>query len=261
MTTWARELVTRRELLLMLAWRDITIKYKQSVMGFLWAVLMPFVIVSAGVLVRTGFSYLSGTPLQFTDVAAVSVKAVPWAFVVAAVRFATSSLISNASLVTKIYFPREVFPIAATGAQLLDLAVATVPVGIILAIAGVGVSWTLAWVPVLVVLLLLLTTGLGIALSAASLFFRDVKYLVEVFLTFAIFFTPVFYDTSMFGKWAPVLLLNPFAPLLEGLASVVVHHSAPPLGWVAYSAAWAVGGTVVALVIFKRLEPRFAESI
>lgn len=250
-----------RSLLVMLTWREVRVKYKQSVMGMLWALLMPMVIVGAGVLVRWGFSRVSGTELTLEDVASVSVRAVPWAFFVSAVRFATTSLISNTSLVTKIYLPRELFPIAAILSQLLDFVVAGLVLSVILALLGVGASVHLLWVPVLAALLVMLATGIGILVSAASLFFRDVKYLVEVALTFAIFFTPVFYEARMFGEWSTLLLVNPVAPLLEGFAAAVVYHVAPPGAWLAYSAAAGAAGLLLAVWVFRRLEPYFAESV
>src|SRR5437879_1588289 len=105
------QLVSRRDLLYMLTWREIRIKYKQSLMGMLWAILMPVVIVSAGIVVRVGFSVLSGRPVEVGDVASVMVRAVPWAFFVSSIRFGTTSLIANTNLVTKIALPREVFPV------------------------------------------------------------------------------------------------------------------------------------------------------
>jgi ABC-type polysaccharide/polyol phosphate export permease len=254
------ELVAKRDLLYMLTWRDIRLKYKQSVMGMLWAILMPAVIVSAGIVVRVGFSVLSGRPLVATDVASVSVRAVPWAFFVSSIRFATVSLVANSNLVTKISLPREIFPVAAMLSQLMDFAVASLVLVIVLTVLHAGASIQILWLPGLIVILVVLTTGLGILLSAASLFFRDVKYLVEVILTFAIFFTPVFYEASMFGRWAPVLMLNPVAPLLEGIADVVVRHTAPPLPWVAYSAFCAVGIFAGAVTFFHRFDQYFAES-
>jgi lipopolysaccharide transport system permease protein len=257
----ARSLGSRWELLYMITWKEIAIKYKQSVMGLLWAVLMPLAIVSAGVVVRAGMSFLTGKPLALADVAGVSVKAVPWAFIVSGIKFSTGSLIANPTLVTKIYMPREIFPLASVLSQFVDFSVACVPLAILLVIAGVGASVQLLWVLPLVIILVVLVTGMGIILSAGSLFFRDVKYLVDVVLTFAIFFTPVLYDADLFGRWRTVLLLNPVAPLLEGLAAVVVHHRSPDLPWVGYSAVVAVVGCLVALRLFKRLEPYFAESI
>jgi ABC-type polysaccharide/polyol phosphate export permease len=98
-------------------------------------------------------------------------------------------------------------------------------------------------------------------LSAASLFFRDVKYIVEAVITFAVFFTPVFYDVAIFGRWADLLMLNPVAPILEGLSAVVVYHRPPPLGWIAYSTGAVVVVWLVSNSVFRKLEPYFAESI
>jgi ABC-type polysaccharide/polyol phosphate export permease len=257
---WFRELLRHRDLLYMITWREIKVKYKQSVMGFLWAILLPIVIVLAGILVRYAFATTSGTVLSADDIASVTVKAVPWAFFVTSIRFAANSLIANASLVTKVYMPREVFPLAAILSSLLDFAIASGVLVLVLAVAGIDVSVHLLWVPVLFLVLLLLTTALALLLSAASLFFRDVKYVVEVLLTFAIFFTPVFYEVGMFDEWAQLLLLNPVAPVLEGLYRVVVVHADPALPWLAYSAAVGVIGCVAGVATFKRLEPFFAES-
>jgi homopolymeric O-antigen transport system permease protein len=260
-TTTVGKLLQRRELVYMLAWREIAIKYKQSVMGVLWAILMPALIVMSGIIVKFAFASVSGEPLNRQDVAIVSVKAIPWAFFVASLRFATNSLIMNRDLVTKVYLPREVFPVASVLSQLVDFGVATVLLAAVLAIARVGVSVQLVWVPLLVGLLVVLCVGLGIFLSAASLFFRDVKYLVEAVITFAIFFTPIFYDVAIFGRWADALMLNPVAPILEGLSAVVVLHRPPPLGWVAYSAVVVALVWVTANAFFRKMEPYFAESI
>jgi lipopolysaccharide transport system permease protein len=249
------------DLLYMLTRRDIIIKYKQSIMGFLWAIFMPMLIVSAGMLVRAAFSKLSGQPVTIQDITAVSVKAVPWAFLVASIRFATLSLISNSNLITKIYFPRELFPIAAVLSQFFDFVVASLTLTFVLVIASAGISIHLFWVPLLVAILFLFVLSLGILLSALALFFRDVKYLVEVVLTFGIFFTPVFYEVGMFKEWAPLLLLNPIAPLLEGLHASVVVHEAPVVGWIAYSAVCSITTLFLSIQVFKHLEPAFAESI
>jgi ABC-type polysaccharide/polyol phosphate export permease len=256
-----RSLFAKRDLLYMLTWREIVIKYKQSIMGLLWAIFMPMIIVTAGVFVRAAIAFLTNKPLASADVAAVAVKAVPWAFVVASLRFATNSLISNANLVTKIYMPREIFPLSSILSQTVDFGVACVPLAIILALSGVGVSIHLLWLPVLVLTMVAVVTAFGILLSAGALFFRDVKYLVEVVLTFAIFFTPVLYDAQLVGQWQSVLMLNPIAPILEGFAAVVVRHEQPDLAWLTYSAVIGFGGVAAALVVFERLDPFFAESI
>ena len=259
--SWLREIVARRDLLAMLVWREIKVKYKQSVMGFLWAVLMPALIVSAGVIVKYAFASLSGQALKNSDIVSVAVRSVPWAFFVASIRFASVSLVSNSNLVTKIYMPRVIFPIASVLSQLIDLGVAAVVLVIFLVLTGVHPSVHMLWLPVLLAIMVLLVTGFAIFLSAAALFLRDVKYIVEVIITFAIFFTPVFYEVSMLGRWARLALLNPVAPLLEGISASVLGLPLPVGGWVLYSAVASVVIFAGALVFFKRTEPYFAEAV
>jgi ABC-type polysaccharide/polyol phosphate export permease len=256
-----RELYNYRDLLYMITWREIRLKYKQSVMGMLWAVLMPLVIVCAGLIVRFAFATVSGTPLALSDMTSVTVKAVPWAFFVAVLRFGTNSLVANTNLVTKIYLPRLIFPLAAVFSQLFDFLIAGVVVSIFLLVAQVGLSVHLLWLPLLVGTLIILAAALAIMFSAASLFLRDVKYIVEVFLTFAIFFTPVFYESHLFGSWAPLLLVNPVSPLLESLSTTVIMHRGPSLPWLLYSLVFTVVLFTVALAMFRKLEPFFAESV
>ena len=256
-----REMIRHRDLLFMITWRDIRIKYKQSIMGFMWAIFMPMIIVAAGVVIKLAFSKISGEPLARQDITTISVKSLPWAFFVASIRFASNSLISNPNLVTKIYFPRIIFPVSGVVSQLFDFVIALSVLVVILAFLGVGASLQLLWVPVLMGILILIAMGSGILLSAANLFFRDVKYLVEVILTFAIFFTPVFYEVEMFGDWADLLMINPVAPVLEGLKNCVVLHQPPDPTWTLYSAGVAVFLCLVSVAAFARMEPLFAESI
>jgi ABC-type polysaccharide/polyol phosphate export permease len=249
------------DLLLIVTWRDVKIKYKQSMMGLLWAVLMPGIIVAAGLLVQVGMSQLSGRPFTFEQLAAVCVKSLPWAFVVGAIRFATNSLTSNSNLLTKINCPRIVFPLSSVLSALFDLLVALLPLAAILVLAGVRPAATQLWALPLMLCLVVLVAGLGVALSAANLYFRDVKYIVELLLTFAIFFTPVFYPAELFGAWKELLMLNPVAPLLEGLDAAVVRGRVPDLAWVAYSAAVATVVFAGAWALFRRLEPGFADNV
>jgi len=256
-----QEIYNRRDLLYILTWREITVRYKQSIMGMLWAVLMPGIIIFAGLIVRYAFANASGKSLAISDLTSVAVKAAPWAFFVSSIRFGTTSLISNTNLVTKIYLPRLVFPLAAVSAQFFDFLISAGVVLSILLLAGTEWSIQILWVPVVVGTLVTMTMALAVIFSAASLFFRDVKYIVEVILTFAIFFTPVFYDSALLGHWSPLLLINPVSPLLEAMASVVIHHQAPSFVWLGYSIAVAGCLFTVAINLFNRLDPYFAECI
>jgi len=256
-----QELYKYRELLHELAYRDIKVRYKQSVMGFLWAILMPVLIVMAGVIIRYAYALASGKPLQTADIASVAVKSLPWAFLVSSIRFGCSSLTGNQNLVTKIYFPKEIFPLAAVLASLFDFFVASGALAILLLAIRSGWSFYLLWAPVLIMMMVLLAAGIGMIVSAASLFFRDVKYIVELLLTFGIFFTPVFYEVRMLGNKGKWLMLNPATPILDGLGACVARHQQPELAWLAYSFCFSLAALVGGYAFFKHLEPAFAESI
>lgn len=150
---------------------------------------------------------------------------------------------------------------AAVLACLFDFLVAYAALVIFLVFIKIGVSIELLWVPVLLATMILLCVGIGTIVSAVSLFFRDVKYIVEVFLTYGIFFTPVFYDVRMFGDRGKWLMLNPVAPLLEGLSDCIARHQAPDIHWYLYSLGFSLVAFFSGFVLFKDLEPAFAESI
>lgn len=255
-----RELYKYRELMVMIAVRDIKVRYKQSLMGFFWAILMPVLIVASGILVRYGYSIASHKPLDMADLVSVATKSVPWAFFVSTIRFSSLSLIGNQNLVTKVYFPKEIFPMAVVLSQLFDLMIATSVLVVLLAIARMHVTVQLLWAAPLMAIVIVMALGVGLLVSAGSLFYRDVKYIVEVFLTFAIFFTPVFYDVNMFGQKGRFLLLNPIAPLLEGFSDIV-RGNGLQWNWILYSIAVAMVMLLGAYLLFKKAEPNFAQSI
>jgi len=256
-----KELYKYRELLYMIAYRDIKVRYKQSIMGFLWAILMPILIVLSGVVVRYAYTVVVHSPMKMSDIASVAIKSVPWALVVSSIRFTCQSLFGNRDLVVKIYFPKEIFPIAAVLACLFDFVVASCALILFLFLIKIGWSVYLVWIPVLIGTITLFCVGVGLLVSAASLFFRDVKYIVEIFLTFGIFFTPVFFDIHMFGRRGEWLMVNPVAPLLEGLTDCIVRHQSPNLQWYLYSLMFSVTAFAIGFTLFKHLEPAFAESI
>jgi ABC-type polysaccharide/polyol phosphate export permease len=261
MTEKLQELYRYRELLYMITYRDIKVRYKQSIMGVLWAIFMPLMIILSGIVVRYAYAMAAHMPLDKAGIASVAVKSLPWTFLVSSIRFACYSLTNNQSLVTKIYFPREIFPIAAVLSCLFDFIVASGGLLILLFVLRIGWSAQLIWSPLLLLTIMAMALGTGMVVSAASLFFRDVKYIVEVLLTFGIFFTPVFYELRMFGDKAKWLLLNPVAPVLDGLSSCIIRHQSPNLLWLAYSLSYGVLVLFGGYAFFKHLESAFAESI
>ena len=258
--------------------RDIRVRYKQTALGFAWAVFMPMLVVMAGATVRYAMAYIGGRHLGIQDVAGIAIKAVPWSFFVGSMGFATTSLVGQANLVTKIYFPREVLPLASTLAQAFDACIGIVTLLIAFAFLQIHFGAAALWAPGLAICAFFLTAGLALLVSCANLFFRDVKYLVQVLLTFGIFFTPVFFEPEMFGTiGARVMMLNPLAPIMEGLRlsvvlnqnlldTIVVHgrHGAV-LAWspwyLAYSAGSAFVLFLLGLLIFHRAESKFAEYV
>lgn len=275
----ARSVWAYRELLQQITLRDVRIRYAQAVMGFGWAILMPAFIVGAGVLIRSAMAYVSGTPIGSEAVFGIALKALPWAFFVGAIGFATTSLSGNFELVTKVAFPRIVLPLSAVLTQVVDSAIGA---GVVLLLAvsmGVPISATWLWAPVIAALVITYTSAAAIFLACANLFFRDVKYLVQVFLTFGIFFTPVFFEPEMLGPLGgKLLMLNPLSPLLEGLRLAVAqgHDLASPLRlldaqgqsvlvwtplYLVYAGVVAVGGLVGSALLFRRLESLFAEHV
>lgn len=274
-----RELVEHRDLLLQLTRRDLKLRYKQAVMGFAWAVFMPLLIILAGCLVRVIMAQVSGSTVNRTAIAGLAVKSLGWSFFVGTIGFAVQSLTNNMNLVAKVYFPREVLPLSTTLAQTVDTLLGAVVVTLLVGFLGVRPSPALLWVPIIGLLLYLFTAGVALLLSCANLFFRDVKYIVQVLLTFGIFFTPVLFEPAMLGpKLSTLAMLNPLAPLLEGLRLSVVaghdlliplveinRHGQAVLAWspwmLVYSAAWAGIASVMGALLFHRLEFIFAEYV
>ena len=269
------DLVLFRELLVELTLRDIRIRYKQAVMGLIWASLTPLVVVLSGWILRLAFGRLSGEAPNDVVMASVAVKSLAWAFFVGALAFGTASITANLPLVTKTYFPREILPLASVLTQLVDAGIAVAALSIALPFFGVRLSPGLLWIIPLVGALVMITTGAVLLGSCANVFFRDAKHLVQLVLSFGIFFTPVFYNTDAFGAFGSrVMMLNPLAPVLEGLRLAIVqeHNLLIPLlsdhgtlvwtpWYLIYAAAWAVGLLGASAVIFHRSEFVFAEYV
>ena len=250
-----------RDLLTMLTTRDLRIRYKQAAMGFIWAIFMPIIAVCAGILIKKAMAVVSQRPLEVEDIISITVKVLPWTFFISSIRFSVQSLVGNSALVTKIYFPRAVLVLSSILACLVDFSIAMLVVIVLLTIFKVGVSVYLLWLPLFLLLLILYTFGLGLILSAANLFYRDIKYVVEIILMFGIFFTPVFYEASAFGRWKPIMLLNPLGSLLEQINAVVVFHRMPDMFWTSYAIAMSLIVFLLGMVIFHKAEPKFAENI
>jgi len=264
-----RDLWTSRELIDQLVRRDVRLRYRQAVMGFAWALLMPALTIAAGLVIKGALARGGGAS---PSLAGIALKSWGWAFFAGAMNFATMSLLSNISLVTKIWFPREVLPLGAVLAQCVDSLVGLVILALLSPFLGMTIGWPILWLPLLLLLLVMLTTGLAFLFACANIFFRDVKYILQVLLTFGIFFTPVLMEPAQMGRYAEVVMLNPLSPLLEGLRLAVTagHDLMMPLDidgvvawrpwWLAYSAGWSFLLLWAGLRFFRGSAARFAEA-
>jgi len=270
------ELWESRDLVVQFMLRDITIRYAQAVMGFAWALVMPLLIVGAGLVFRVVLSTLSNSPIEGASVASLAAKAVPWAFFSGALTQATQSLLSQANLIGKVYFPRESIPVASVFAQAPDLVVSLVVVLIVLPITGVPLHAATLWGGLVLVLLVVFTIGCALILSCANLFFRDVKYILQVALNFGVFATPVFFEPQMLGrKGAAIMLALPLSPFVQAMDVAVVRGhglldrlvlqtpKGPVTVWepwmLGYASLLSLGLLYVGLRIFRRASGRFAE--
>jgi len=271
----ARDMVSYRELLLELTMRDLRIRYKQSVLGLLWAILTPLVVVLAGVIIKVAFASLAGRGVAPAELAGLAVKSIGWTFFIGALGFGTASLTANLALVTKVYFPRELLPISTVVTQAVDSSIGAAALLVLFPILGLGHLAGAGWLLLIVLLLVALTVAIVLLASCANVFYRDVRHVVQLVTSFGIFFSPVFFDLSAFGaRGVRILALNPLTGLLEGarLALVSGHDLSVPLygangtvvwslAYLLYAGVFAVIALLVSTVVFRRASANFADFV
>jgi lipopolysaccharide transport system permease protein len=254
-----RDLWACRELLYFLMWRDIKVRYKQTVLGAAWAIIQPLVTM----LIFTYF---------FGKLARVPTDGVPypiffytglllWIFFSNGVTNGANSLIGNSNLITKVYFPRLIIPSAAVGAGLLDFAIASVLLIGLLIYYGFSPALSYLMVLPLVLLTTLFALGVGIWLSALNVKYRDVRYALTFLIQIWMFLSPIIYPSSMVPQeWRWVLSLNPLTGLVEAFRASLFGRELPWLA-LAYSAVFTLVMLVYASYTFRRMERTFAEFI
>ncbi|AMY10069.1 Teichoic acid translocation permease protein TagG [Luteitalea pratensis] len=252
------EQVQYRELLYQMTKRDLLLRYKQTVMGFGWAVFMPLVNTAVFSVIFTRVAPIDvGMPYPLFAFAGL----VTWNFFASSLKFAVTSLTSNTGLVTKVYFPREIFPVSAVLVSVVDFAVASLVLVGLMTYYRVGVHWTLLMLPVVLLVHLVFTTAVALLISMGNLFYRDVKYLFEIVLTVWMFTTAVLYPTQLVGGQLGWLMQwNPMTPIIEGYRDILIRGVMPGAPF----AVVALGSVVFLLwawLSFHRAEFQFAENI
>jgi lipopolysaccharide transport system permease protein len=254
-----KEIWAYRELLYFLIWRDVKVRYKQTLLGVIWVVLQPLMTM---VITTLFFGKLVGVPSDGLPYALfVFVGLLPWMFFSKAITQSGNSLVSSANLITKVYFPRLIIPSATVMSGLVDFAVAFVLLVGLMMYYGVSLSVAMLMFPALVLLTTILALGSGMWLSALNVKYRDVGAIIPFIIQIGMFVTPIYYPSSLIPeKWQWAIKLNPLTGIIENLRASLLGR---PFDWsaLAISALIAFALFISSAYIFRRMEKSFADFV
>jgi lipopolysaccharide transport system permease protein len=249
-----------RELVFFLTWRDIKVRYKQTVLGAAWAVLQPLLtmLVFSLFFGRLAGIGSDGVPYPLFVFAAL----VPWTFFSNGLTQASTSLVSNANLITKVYFPRLIAPIATVLAGIVDFVLAFLVLLVLMAFYGVAPTGKVVWLPLFLLLAVVTSLGVGLWLSAMNVLFRDVRYTIPFLTQFWLFATPIAYPSSMLSEpFRTIYGLNPMVGVVEGFRWSLIGTNTAPGGLIAVSSVVALALLITGAFYFRRMERTFADLV
>jgi len=256
-----REVWRYRELVYFLTWRDLKVRYKQSVLGILWAILQPMLSMVVFTIFFGGLAHIpsDGVPYPIFSYTAL----VPWTFFASALNVSARSMLSNGNMISKIYFPRIIMPLAAIMANLVDFFIAFVILIGMMFFYHIIPNINLLWLPVFLLLAIFTAVGIGLWLSALVVMYRDFGYLLGYIATFWQYVSPVIYPANMVpAKWQLLFSLNPMTGVIEGFRWALLGTAldVSPLLFVV-SGLISVVLFVTGMFYFKRMERVFADMI
>jgi len=248
-----------RELLYFLIWRDLKVRYKQTVLGISWVILQPLLmtIIFTIFLGRLARVPSNGVPYLLLVYSGLT----PWTLFSNAIQFSGNSLVANTNLITKVYFPRAIIPAAAVGARLVDFSVTLIIMLGLLIYYRVSIGWHLLMLPVFVLLIVLFSLGLGFWASAMNVKYRDVSVILPVVVQLWMFVSPVLYPLGIVPeKWKWLYSLNPMVGIIEGFRSSLLNM---PFGWTAIITSAVITAIVLlySMFAFKSMEKYFADTV
>jgi lipopolysaccharide transport system permease protein len=255
-----RDLWEYRELLYFLTWRDIKVRYKQTVLGAAWAIIQPFFTM---VVFSLFFGKLAKMPSDDIPYPIFSYAAlVPWTFFANGLSQSSTSLVASANLIKKVYFPRLVVPISAVISGGVDFALAFVVLLGMMLFYGIVPTAAVVWLPLLLLLALVTSLGVGLWLTAMNVQFRDVRYAVPFLVQAWMFATPIAYPSSLLDEpWRTLYGINPMAGVVEGFRWALLGTQTAPGLIILVSALVAVGLLVSGAFYFRRMEKTFADVV
>ncbi|MBN1286722.1 MAG: ABC transporter permease [Anaerolineae bacterium] len=249
-----------RELLYFLTWRDIKVRYKQTVIGAAWAIIQPFFTM---IVFSLFFGRLAEIPSDGLPYPAFAFAAlVPWQFFANALTQSSNSLVDNANLIRKVYFPRLVIPMSSVIAGGVDFALAFLTLLALMLFYGIAPTANIVWLPLLLLLALVTALGVGLWLSAMNVQFRDVRYTIPFITQFWMFATPIAYPSSLLEEpWRTLYGLNPMVGVVEGFRWALLGVDTAPGPVVLVSALAAVLLLLGGAFYFRRMERTFADVV
>lgn len=255
-----RELWESRELLFFLARRDIKVRYKQTALGVVWAVLQPF---SMMVVFSIFFGRLGGIPSDGLPYPLFSFAGlVPWSFFAYALSEASNSVVGSQQLITKVYFPRLTIPIATVLAGAVDFAIALAILLVMMLGYGIAPTIRILWVVPMVLLAVVSALGVGLWLSALNVKYRDVRYVLPFLTQLWMFATPIAYPSSLLNTtWRSVYALNPMVGVIEGFRWALLGSLTPPGPMLVASSCAALALLIGGAMYFRRMEATFADVV
>lgn len=249
-----------RELLYFLSWRDIKVRYKQTVLGAAWAIIQPVLTMAVFSLFFGKLANMpsDGIPYPLFTYAAL----VPWMFFANGLIQSSNSLVQNANMLKKIYFPRLIIPIATIVSGAVDFMLAFVLLLFMMGVYGIAPTVNVVWLPFLLVLGISTALGVGLWLSALNVQFRDVRYVIPFLTQFWLFATPIAYPSSLLPEpWRTVYGLNPMVGVVEGFRWALLGTQTVPGLMVAISAVVSLTLLTSGFFYFKRMEKTFADTV
>ena len=255
-----RDLWQYRELLYFLTWRDVKVRYKQTLLGAAWAILQPLLTMLIFTLLFGRFAGIpsEGIPYPLFAFGGLLI----WIFFSNSVTNSGNSLVASANLLTKIYFPRMIIPAAAVGAGLVDLLLAFVIQIVLMAYYQVRVTWAITMIPLLVLLTTMLALGVGMWLSALNVKYRDIRYAIPFLIQLWMFASPIIYPLSMLpAKWQWVLMLNPLTGIIQNFRVALFGNQNFEWKSLAASAVITLLVLVYSTFSFRRMERHFADIV
>ena len=254
------ELWQHRELLYFLSWRDIKVRYKQTALGALWAIIQP---VFTMLVFSLFFGKLANMPSDGVPYPLFAYAAlVPWTFFAYGLTQSSNSLIESANLLKKVYFPRLIVPIATVISGAVDFVLAFLVLLAMMLFYGIVPTANIIWLPVLLLLALVMALGIGLWLSAINVQFRDVRYTIPFVTQLWLFATPIAYPSSLLAEpWRTLYGLNPMVGVVEGFRWALLGTQTAPGPMIIVSGITALAILISGAFYFRRMEKTFADTV